>query len=128
MRPCILVVRASWNPGPGRPAKQNWFESPKGGRPISARRHLATLLEREYMSPSCATPELLVKLMQRVQCLSSVLELPVDCAGMSTEKMAKTVRQAAKHFLSSSDRSGRWPQGAMPVSGMPWGAPGDIPV
>jgi hypothetical protein len=39
--------------------------------------------------------------MQRVQRLSSVLELSVDCAGMSTEKMAKTVRQAAKHFLSS---------------------------
>jgi hypothetical protein len=31
-----------------------------------------------------------------------VLELPVDCTGMSTEKMAKMgVRQAAKHFLSS---------------------------
>jgi hypothetical protein len=41
------------------------------------------------------------KLMQRVKRLSSVLELSVDCTGMSTEKMAKTVRQAAKHFLSS---------------------------
>jgi hypothetical protein len=48
-----------------------------------------------------ATPELLAKLMQRVQRLSSVLELSVDCTGMSTEKMAKMVRQAAKHFLSS---------------------------
>jgi hypothetical protein len=26
----------------------------------------------------------------------------------------------------TADRSGRWPQGAKPVSGMPWGAPGDI--
>jgi hypothetical protein len=48
-----------------------------------------------------ATPELLAKLMQRVQRLSSVLELPVDCTGMSIAKVAKTVRQAAKHFLSS---------------------------
>jgi hypothetical protein len=48
-----------------------------------------------------ATPELLAKLMQRVQRLSSVLELSIDCTGMSTDKMAKTVRQAAKYFLSS---------------------------
>ena len=48
-----------------------------------------------------ATPELLAKLMQRVQRLNSALGLTVDCTGMSTEKMTKTVRQAAKHFLSS---------------------------
>ena len=49
-----------------------------------------------------ATPELLAKpVMQRLQRLGSVLELPVDCTGMSIEKMAKAVRQVAKHFLSS---------------------------
>jgi hypothetical protein len=30
------------------------------------------------------------------------------------------------HTWGGSDRSGRWPQGVMPVSGMHWGAPGGI--
>jgi hypothetical protein len=47
-----------------------------------------------------ATPELLAKLMQRVQRLSSVLELAVDCTGMSIDKMAKTVRCVKQRSIS----------------------------
>ena len=42
----------------------------------------------------------LEELMLHVQKLSSVLELTVDCSGMTTSKMVKTVRHAAKCFLS----------------------------
>jgi hypothetical protein len=47
-----------------------------------------------------ATPEKLKELMLHVQKLSSVLELTVDCSGMTTSRMVKTIRHAAKCFLS----------------------------
>ena len=51
MRLYILVVKVlaeSWT----RTASESWFESPKGGRPAVVCRHLAALIEREYLLPS----------------------------------------------------------------------------
>jgi hypothetical protein len=46
--------------------------------------------------------------------------LRFNCAG------ADVLSKVRSNEEERVDRSGRWPQGAMPVSGMPWGAPGGI--
>ena len=48
-----------------------------------------------------ATPVKLRELLDKIEKLNEVLDINIDCSGMSQDRVSKTIKSAAKKFLST---------------------------